>query len=169
MIYAIAAVVAVTTGLLLVWSTLARRIFAANYLPDAYCYLGKPGLVWTHVGADSLIALAYFMISITLVYLVWRGRRDIPFQRMFLSFGLFIVACGTTHLLEVITVWIPVYVFSGAVKLFTALVSMATALLLPFTVPRVLSLVRAEKASEAAQRDLVLANDRLRLAMESST
>jgi PAS domain S-box-containing protein len=142
----------------LIWPALADRILASNFLPHLYCYLAKPGLVWTHVAADSLIFLSYFAISGTLGYLVQKGRRDVPFQWMFLAFGLFIVACGGTHFMEVVTVWVPVYVLSASFKVFTALVSVATAVLLPFTVPKILSLVQTAKASEAAKsrfRDLL--------------
>ncbi|HYU45347.1 MAG TPA: PAS domain S-box protein [Terriglobales bacterium] len=133
------------------WPILANRILASNFLPHLYCYLGKPGLVWTHVIADSLIGLSYVMISGTLAYLAQKGRRDIPFHWMFLAFGSFIVACGGTHFMEVVTVWVPVYVLSASLKVVTALVSVATAVLLPFTVPRVLSLVQTAKASEGAE------------------
>jgi PAS domain S-box-containing protein len=135
----------------LIWPGLAHRLMASDFLPHLYCYLGKPGLVWTHVGADSLIALAYFTISGTLVYLVHKGGSDIPFPWMFLAFGLFIVACGATHLMEVITVWSPVYVLSASVKVVTALASVAAAVLLPFTVPHVLALIETAKASEIAE------------------
>jgi hypothetical protein len=45
------------------------------------------------------------------------ARRDIPFHWIFLAFGLFIIACGGTHFMEVVTIWKPVYVFSAAVPL----------------------------------------------------
>jgi PAS domain S-box-containing protein len=146
-----AALLAIAVALFLIWPTLADRILASNFLPHLYCYLGKPALVWTHVIADSLIGMAYFTISGTLSYLVQKGRRDIPFHWMFLAFGAFIVACGGTHFMEVLTVWVPVYVLSASLKVVTALVSVATAVLLPFTVPRILSLVQTAKASEAAE------------------
>jgi PAS domain S-box-containing protein len=151
LLYGIAVLLAIAVGPLLIWPALADRILAANFLPHLYCYLGKPGLVWTHVVADSLIGLAYLTISGTLVYLVQKGRRDIPFHWMFLAFGSFIVACGGTHFMEVVTVWIPVYVLSAGLKIVTALVSVATAVLLPFTVPQILSLIQTAKASEAAE------------------
>src|SRR5579863_4858623 len=147
----VAALLAVAVGPFLIWPTLADRILAANFLPHLYCYLGKPGLVWTHVVADSFTGLSYVMISGTLVYLVHKGRHDIPFHWMFLAFGSFIVACGGTHFMEVVTVWVPVYVLSAGVKIFTALVSVTTAVLLPFTVPQILSLIQTAKASEAAE------------------
>jgi PAS domain S-box-containing protein len=150
-LYGIAGLLAIAVGPFLIWPTLADRILAANFLPHLYCYLGKPGLVWTHVVADSLIGLSYVMISGTLVYLVHKGRHDIPFHWMFLAFGSFIVACGGTHFMEVVTVWVPVYVLSAGVKIFTALVSVTTAVLLPFTVPQILSLIQTAKASEAAE------------------
>src|SRR5215467_12624287 len=100
------------TGLLLIWPHLRPELLANNFLPHRFCYLGNLGLVWAHVAADSIIALAYLAISITLAYLVYVARSDIPLHWMFLAFGLFIVACGGTHLIEVITVWIPVYILS---------------------------------------------------------
>jgi len=142
---------AIAVGPFLIWPTLVDRILTANFLPHLYCYLGKPGLVWTHVVADSLIGLSYVLISGTLVYLVHKGRHDIPFHWMFLVFGSFIVACGGTHFMEVVTVWVPVYVLSAALKVVTALVSVVAAVLLPFTVPQILSLIQTAKASEAAE------------------
>ena len=149
--FAIAASLTTLAAPLLIWPGLPHRIMASDFLPHLYCYLGKPGLIWTHVTADSFIALAYFTISGTLIYLVHKGRSDIPFPWMFLAFGLFIVACGGTHLMEVITVWSPVYVLSASVKVATALASVATAVLLPFTVPQILALIETAKASEIAE------------------
>jgi PAS domain S-box-containing protein len=154
LLYGIAALLAIVVVPFLIWPALVGRILASNFLPHLYCYLGKPGLVWTHVAADMLIGLSYVMISGTLVYLVHQGRRDIPFHWMFLAFGSFIVACGGTHFMEVVTVWVPVYVLSAGVKVLTALVSVTTAVLLPFTVPQVLSLIQAARASAAAQEAL---------------
>jgi PAS domain S-box-containing protein len=71
---------------------------------------------------------------------------------MFLAFGLFIVACGLTHFMEVVTVWVPVYVLSAVVKGLTAAASMATAIVLPFIVPQILRTVRKAKQSEEYMR-----------------
>jgi PAS domain S-box-containing protein len=159
--YGIAAALSIALFPFLICPTLASRIMASNFLPHLYCYVGKSGLVWTHVIADSLIGLSYLMISGTLVYLVHRGRHDIPFHWMFLAFGSFIVACSTTHFMEVVTVWVPVYVLSAGVKIITASVSLVTAVLLPFTVPQILSLIQSAKASEAAELDRRLAQEAL--------
>lgn len=139
---------------------LAKGLLNANYLPHLYCYLRNPALIWTHVLADTLIGAAYFSISIMLAYLIYKARRDIPFHWMFLAFGLFIIACGGTHFMEVVTIWIPVYVFSAAVKIFTAMASVTTAVVLPFTVPRVLTLVQQAKLSEQATAKLRASEER---------
>jgi hypothetical protein len=49
-----------------------------SYAPHGYCLLWQPELIWTHVVADSLIALAYFSIPVALITLV-RKRKDIAF------------------------------------------------------------------------------------------
>ena len=113
--------------------------FSSGFLPHGYCYLWTPGLVELHVISDALIALSYFTIPVTLVYFI-RKRRDIPFGWIFLCFGAFIVACGTTHLMEIWTIWFPAYWLSGAVKAFTACMSVATAILLIRVTPQVLAL-----------------------------
>ncbi len=168
LLYAIAGLSAIGTCALAFWSSLGRRIFATNFLPHVYCYLGKPGLVWTHVISDSLIGLAYISISGMLAFLVYKGRRDIPFHWMLLAFGLFIVACGGTHFMEVVTIWIPVYVLSGIVKAFTALVSVATAVSLPFLVPQVLTLIQNAKTSEQDRRLLDESEKRIRAITETT-
>jgi two-component sensor histidine kinase len=79
---------------------------------------------------------------------------------MFLAFGLFIIACGGTHFMEVVTVWTPVYVLSAAVKLFTAVFSLTTAAVLPFTVPNVFELVREAKESKQVTDKLRASEER---------
>jgi len=144
----------------LIWPPLTKLLLATDFLPHLYCYLRNPGLVWTHVLADTFIGISYFAISITLAYLVCKARRDIPFHWMFLAFGLFIVACGGTHFMEVVTIWIPVYIFSAVVKVFTALASLTTAAVLPFNVPRILRLAQQAKASEQVTARLRASEER---------
>jgi PAS domain S-box-containing protein len=108
-------------------------------LPHGYCYTWNPGLVWLHLLSDSLIAAAYYSIPITILYFV-RKRPGLPFHWVFLLFALFIVACGTTHVMEVWTLWTPSYWAAGLVKAATAVVSVGTALLLFPVLPKALAL-----------------------------
>jgi len=103
-------------------------------------------------------------ISATLVYLAYSARRDIPFRRVFVAFGAFIVACGFTHFMGVYTLWSPVYWLAGAINYGTAVASVMTAIALPPLVPRVRELIRAAKLSEERRVALERANDRLEAA-----
>ena len=150
------------------WPSLAPRLFATKFLPHSFCYLGNSQLIWTNVVADSLIGAAYVAISATLAYLVYKARRDIPFQWMLVAFGLFIVACGGTHFMEVITVWVPVYVLSAAVKVLTAVVSVVTAIVLPATRQQILSSIRNAKASEQVTAKLRASEQHLRSITETT-
>jgi PAS domain S-box-containing protein len=130
-----------------------RALLSPNdFMPHGYCYLWNTRLVWLHVVSDSLIALAYFSIPITLVHFI-RKRRDLPFNWMFVCFGVFILACGATHAMEVWTLWHASYWLSGAVKAVTALVSVPTAMLLVRLVPQALALPSPEELRrEIAER-----------------
>lgn len=131
---------------------LRNLLTTAPFIPHGHCYLWKPGLVWLHLLSDSLTALAYYSIPITLVYFV-RKRVDLPFGWIFLLFSTFIVACGTTHLVAVWTIWHPTYWLSGVIKAITALVSLYTALLLVPLIPKALALPSPAQL-EAANREL---------------
>jgi PAS domain-containing protein len=98
--------------------------------------------------SDALIAIAYYSIPIALVYFV-RKRVDLPFNWIFLLFGAFIVACGTTHILEIWTLWHPTYWLSGFIKAITALISVYTALALVPLVPVALALPSPRQLEKA--------------------
>ncbi len=117
-------------------------------MPHGFCYFWDPGLVWLHVISDSLIALAYFAIPVMLVWFV-RRRRDVPFTWMFVLFGVFIVACGTTHLMEVWNIWHANYWVDGVIKAITAAASVPTAILLAQMMPRALSLPNVSQWMQA--------------------
>jgi PAS domain S-box-containing protein len=121
-----------------------------DYMPHGYCYLWNAKLMWLHVVSDSLIALAYLSIPVTLVYFI-RKRRDVPFNWVFVCFGAFILACGGTHLMEVWTLWHANYWLSGALKAVTAVASVGTAILLVRLIPQALAL----PSPEALRREIV--------------
>jgi PAS domain-containing protein len=125
---------------------------AGGYIPHGHCYLWQTGLVELHVLSDSLIAIAYYSIPLTLLYFV-RKRQDLPFNWIFILFGAFIVACGTTHIMDVWTLWYPTYWLSGSIKAATALVSVYTAMTLVPLVPQALALPSPAQL-EAANREL---------------
>jgi PAS domain S-box-containing protein len=129
----------------------ASLLTSPEFMPHGFCYLWDRDLIWLHVASDVVIALAYFSIPITLVYFV-RKKRDLPFHWMFQMFGLFIVACGSTHVLEVWNLWHADYWLAGIVKLITALASIITAILLFQLVPKALALASPDVLKEANQK-----------------
>ncbi len=126
--------------------------FPKQYIPHGHCYLWQTELVWLHVFSDLLIMLAYYSIPLQLMYFV-RRRADVPFKGIFVLFSLFIVTCGTTHLMAVWTLWHPAYWLSGAIKAVTALVSCYTVWELAPILPQALALPSPAKL-EAANRVL---------------
>ncbi|MBC8078208.1 MAG: histidine kinase, partial [Chloroflexales bacterium] len=129
-----------------------------GYAPHGYCILWQPGLLWFHVSTDGLIGTAYVAIASTLAYLVYRAHRDLPFHWVLLAFGAFIIACGGTHFMEILTFWTPVYWLSGYLKLITAVASVATALALPPLVPKTLALIATAKVSQQRKQQLEVAH-----------
>lgn len=130
---------------------LVSGLFSSEpFMPHGYCYQWNHALVWLHVVSDSLIALAYLSIPVTLLYFV-RKRRGLPFHWMFVCFGVFIVACGATHLLEIWNLWHANYWLSGSIKAVTAFASVSTAILLVQLVPAALAIPSAQELEKANQ------------------
>src|SRR3979411_3086366 len=96
-------------------------------------------MAWLHVVSDSMITLSYYLIPLALIYFV-RKLRDLPFNWMFWMFEIFIFGCGTTHLMEVWTLWHGTYRLAGLIKAITAVASVAPAALLVALIPRAMVL-----------------------------
>ncbi len=139
----------------------------SNLLPHGYCINWSPTLLWLYVLSDAAIVLAYYSIPLTLTYFVWR-RKDLQFRGIFLLFSAFILSCGTTHLLEIVTFWNPIYWVDASMKAVTASISVVTAIALVYITPQALKLpspsqydkevyehLNAYEALKAAQASLI--------------
>ncbi|WP_442921793.1 PAS domain-containing sensor histidine kinase [Microcoleus sp. ARI1-A5] len=122
------------------WTVLNNLLFIGNYIPHGHCYLWQRELVALHIVSDSIIALAYYSIPLSLIYFIGH-RKDLPFRNIFWLFAAFIISCGTTHIMEVWTLWHPVYWVSGCQKIITAAISAYTAFALIPLVPQALTLL----------------------------
>jgi PAS domain S-box-containing protein len=135
---------------------LIDQIFdTGSFIPHGHCYLWKPALVWLHILSDSLIGISYYFIPIALIYFVRKYEdEDLPYKWLLLLFASFIFFCGTTHLMEVWTLWHPSYWLSGLLKAITALISAYTALTLIPIIPRFLNLkeLNSKLKKELAQK-----------------
>jgi PAS domain S-box-containing protein len=160
---------ALVSAFLIAWPAWTTNLFSSDFLPHRFCYLSNSRLITLHFVCDLLIFISYTIISVVLAYLVYRARRDIPFHWVFLAFGVFIVACGFTHLMEVVVLWKAVYWLAGEVKLVTAIASVLTAAVLPPLAPKMLAMVNSARLSgqhkldlEHANRELAALNARLK-------
>jgi signal transduction histidine kinase len=155
-----------------------QKLLGTDFMPHGYCMRWSSDVVALHVTSDLVTALSYYLIPVALIYFAWH-RKDLAFNWMFVLFGVFILACGTTHLMAAWTLWTPMYRLDGVVKGVTALASLPTAILLIRLVPRAMALpgpdqwkalndVLARRVDERTvelrrtNEELRLANERLR-------
>lgn len=110
--------------------------------PHGFCLSWAPGLVTLHAASDAVIGIAYFSIPWALASFVGQ-RRDIRYGWVAYLFIAFIMACGTTHLFSILTLWVPAYGVEGLVKLLTAVLSVLTAALLWPLIPKAVALPSA--------------------------
>jgi len=116
----------------------------AGLTPHGFCLSWAPGLVWLHAGSDLITGLAYFSVPLALASFA-RKRSDLEYSWVLYLFVAFIVACGTTHLMSILTLWFPAYGIEGIVKLITALASIATAIVLWPLMPKLVAIPSPER------------------------
>ena len=137
-----------------------ERLLSEDGLPaHGYCLLWQPDLIALHAVSDAVIGVAYYSIPVALAYFVMR-RRDLAAGWIFWLFAAFILACGTTHLMDIWVLWHPAYGLQGLIKALTAVVSAITAVVLwplvvralAFATPEQFRLVSAKLETETVGR-----------------
>ncbi|MES2392902.1 MAG: HAMP domain-containing sensor histidine kinase [Acidobacteriota bacterium] len=103
-----------------------------SLMPHAVCWKADPALIWTMAITNAITFLSYFVICLTLLKLVSRTRKVIArdWAWFCIGFALFIVACGSTHLMDVVTTWIPFFWLDAATNIITAILSAYVAFML---------------------------------------
>lgn len=124
-----------------------------QYMPHGMCLLWQPWLVVLWAGSDALIFLAYTAIPFSLLSVI-KQRPDLQNRKLILLFAGFILLCGLTHLLSIVTLWWPIYPYVGLTKLATGLVSGLTALVLFRLIPTLVAI--------PSHRELEDLNEKLR-------
>ncbi len=121
-----------------------QDIFASDFMPHGHCYFWAPEILWSHAISNSIIALAYCAIPLTLVY-IFRKRDDFKFIWMMILFAIFILGCGITHIMDVIVIWEPIYRLDAFFRIITAAASIGTAIVLVKITPGILKIPSNEK------------------------
>lgn len=104
-----------------------------DFQPHGCCILWNPWVLWPWVIFNGLIFGSYMSISYQLYGLrgmigqiLAEGKFDVLWW-----FAAFIVLCGWTHLVDIITMWDPIYWMANSVLCVCAIASVRTALRFP--------------------------------------
>ncbi len=124
----------------------------ASYMAHGYCLLWKPWLVTLHALSDFLIFAAYFAIPVA-IWIFVSKRPNVELRGLARLFAAFILWCGLTHIINLVTLWWPIYEFQGWVKAITAGISVTTAILIFPLIPRALA-IPSPKELQLANADL---------------
>ena len=129
-----------------------------QYMPHGMCLLWEPWLVLLWAGADLLIFISYMLIPLALI-MVLRKRPDIRHRGLVTLFAGFILLCGVTHALSIITLWTAIYPLMGSIKMLTGIISLATAFVLFRLIPTLVRIPTPDKHEEVIEQLSLTLND----------
>jgi len=135
----------------------ANYFETTGFMPHGHCFFWTSSLLWIYVVSDFIIAMSYFSIPFALWYFVQK-RPNVPFRWIFLMFGAFVLACGTTHMFAIWNIWHADYWVDAGIKALTASVSVATAILLWPLIPKALTIpshMQLENANRELQNEVM--------------
>jgi signal transduction histidine kinase len=119
-----------------------------NLTPHGFCLLWRPWLIWTDAISNVIIGVSYFSIPLALSVFA-RRRSDFLFLPAVWLFVAFIMLCGITHWLDVLTLWVPAYKVQAVFTAGTAAVSVVTAVASGMLLPKALGLPSHRQLHEA--------------------
>jgi CheY-like chemotaxis protein len=146
-------------------------------LKRSRAYTPPQFLTWLSLISSLAVAVAFCIMPFSLFRIV-RRRSDVPFGGIVLCIAGFLFLCGVNALFALLTIWFqgPLVIWSLVLtRVATALLSVATLLILRALVPRILEipsreqwlavnneLLRAEAETEAKSKLLNVASHELR-------
>ncbi|WP_088343100.1 MULTISPECIES: ATP-binding protein [Rhodomicrobium] len=138
---------------------IADYLGPASLVPQGYCLLWRQDLVTLHAVSDIVLAVAFVIIPAGLWHFA-RHRTDLEFRGLFLLFAAVILLTGITHLIDMITTWMPIYGAHGVMKALTATVAVAAAYVLWPAIPKALSAPTLASLRDANREMAKLVTDR---------
>lgn len=135
-------------------------LFATNRWPARWnCGYWSDFHGWLYIISDLLIWVAYSAIPLIILYFFEKKRAGLRFPKVYFLFAAFILLCGSTHFLDAMMFWVPMYRFNAVIRFATAVVSLATAYHLVRIIPQAFKLktsgeleVEIQKREEAEQK-----------------
>lgn len=107
-------------------------------MPHRICLLYDPALIWINVISDALFVLSFVaLIPIALHIYIRSSGVSVPrgYRWTVYGFEAFILLCGLTHLMNAVTLWLPVYWTEAVIKVIGSLVAVVVAVELVRTAP----------------------------------
>ena len=104
---------------------------------------------WLYIISDLAIWAAYFVIPFFLIRFI-KKKPNIPLPGVFWLFGIFILFCGLTHLMDAVIFWWPNYRLSALIRFMTAIVSWVTVV----AIYKYLPLVMAMRTSSEFEKEI---------------
>jgi two-component system, chemotaxis family, sensor kinase Cph1 len=142
-----------------------KGLFETNLWPARWqCGSWSDFHGWLYIISDIMIWVAYFMIPVIILQYFTKKKPGILFHKAYILFAAFILLCGTTHFLDAVMFWVPMYRLNALVRFVTGVVSLITVYhlikLLPvaFKQKTNLELEREIQKREEAERKLAEAN-----------
>lgn len=149
-----------------------RKLFdTADWPPRWHCGNWTEFHGWLYIISDLLIWSAYFAIPLAILKYISR-KVNAQFLRLYFLFAAFILACGSTHLLDAITFWFPAYRLNALVRFITGVISWVTVFQIFKLLPVAMSLKTHDQLEreinerERAEESLRIANFHLNEAQE---
>ncbi len=107
-------------------------------------------LGWFYIGSNLLVWSAYFAIPLIILYYLFK-KKDINFPTGYFLFAAFILSCGSTHLIDALIFWIPVYRFNALLLFFTGIISWITVVYLVKYAPVALTMKTASELEKEVE------------------
>jgi two-component system cell cycle sensor histidine kinase/response regulator CckA len=128
-------------------------IFASHGM----CVMWNSHLILLSVITDGLVALSYYSILAALFALMLKKKGSVPLRPWMLLFGLFIAFCGAGQVMDIISIWKPIYWLKGFWNAGTAVTSVATAFIL---IPKVAGFIKLPETAAQLEREKVVLQER---------
>jgi len=140
-----------------------RDLFQSeHFMPRWVCGKWTPLHGWLYIISDVVIFMAYMVIPFSMVYFVRRRWEELPFKWVFWMFIAFISLCGTTHLLDAIIFYVPVYRLNALFLATTAIVSVITVGGMMKVMPEALAYKSPKELQQVVDAKTVELNEQIR-------
>ena len=102
-------------------------LFSTNEWPPRWkCGYWSDFHGWLYIVSELLIWAAYFTIPVIILNYLFKRKTALKFNTAYLYFAAFILLCGSTHFLDALMFWVPMYRLNALLRFATATVSLLT-------------------------------------------